>query len=206
MPTSPITSSATDENPGSCVKRRGFTLLEILAVTAVMMLVIAVATVRMRPGGSAVRFENAVREYRNCALRARNAAREKGVRTLVCFDPDAGEFRIRFSEAESSAEDPLQINRLLPPAEVLSESFDAETVREITGAAAAADAEPSAPWRLSDGCRIEIDGAAPELETRCVLFDPRGGADGPGCILSMGGRRVRLTHSPLTGAMLAEEE
>ena len=188
------------------MKRRGFTLLEILAVTAVMMLVIAVATVRMRPGGAAVRFENAVREYRNCTLRARNAARERGVRMLVCFDPGAGEFRMRSYDGAPDDEDSLEMNLLLPPAELLAESFDVETVREIAGFTGDAEAEPPASWRIPEGCRIEIDGAEPEEESRCVLFYPSGGADGSGCVLAMGGRRIRLTHSPLTGAMLAEEE
>ncbi|MFG0317806.1 MAG: type II secretion system protein [Planctomycetota bacterium JB042] len=70
------------------MKARGFTLIEVLAVTAILALAVSVVGVRVGLGGDAARRARAVRDAVDADRRARLRARVDGEAVIDCAEAE----------------------------------------------------------------------------------------------------------------------
>ena len=90
MPTS-ITGTSKEERPGKA-RTFFFTLPEVIAVMAILLVLAAMAVPMLRSPSASSRMEETALEFQAFCGRVRFQAVEKGEDRAVCFDPSGNEF------------------------------------------------------------------------------------------------------------------
>lgn len=179
------------------LRRRSFTLIELVAVITIAALAVGISSTAMRRSSGAAAFENSVLTFRQFCTGARAQAAEFGRDRVIYYLPDERIFRT--GDPEPVRIDPEAITQMEPPDEVLNG-------RAAPGAALPEEEEGRQPtplrWKLPENYLMESDeegsGTFRVLGESGVFgeqlevfrFYPDGGASGL--------REFRLTSGKLT--------
>ena len=173
------------------LRRRSFTLIELVAVITIAALAVGISSTAMRRSSGAAAFENSVLTFRQFCTGARAQAAEFGRDRVIYYLPDERIFRT--GDPEPVRIDPEAITQMEPPDEVLHG-------RAAPGAALPEEEEGRQPaplrWKLPENYSMESDeegsgtsGVFGE-QLEVFRFYPDGGASGL--------REFRLTSGKLT--------
>lgn len=178
------------------LRRNNFTLLELVAVVAIMTLVLGISVSVLRKRSGPAQFENSVLTFRQFCMAARAQAAELGRERVLYYQPSERTFR-------AGDVQPVEVDRdaviLLEPPDEDLEFVEYETPAGFS----------KLKWVLPEEYAMEMDSSDPAASgDRVELFHffPDGSASGV--------REFRLqyrswsrtmTISPLTGELRVEE-
>ena len=178
------------------LRRNNFTLIELVAVVAIMTLVLGISVSMLRKRSGPAQFENSVLAFRQFCMAARAQAAELGRDRVICYLPEDRSFR-------SGDPEPVEVDRdavvLLEPPDQEPESEEFDTPASFA----------ELKWLLPEEFVMNTEtGELGNVGDRIEVFRffPDGSASGV--------RELRLqfrdwsrvmTISPLTGRLMVEE-
>ena len=177
--------------------RKNFTLLELVAVVAIMTLVLGISVSVLRKRSGPAQFENSVLTFRQFCMAARAQAAELGHERVLYYQPEERTFR-------AGDVQPVEVDRdavvLLEPPDQEPEMAEYETPANFS----------KLKWVLPEEYVMEMDstGAPEESRERVELFHffPDGSASGVREFrLQFRSWSRTLAISPLTGELRVEE-
>lgn len=184
--------------------RRSFTLVELIVVIAIIALAVGMASVTMRRDASAVKFEQAVREFQSFVARTRAQAMELGADRSIIYLPAEREF--------VSSETPAEV----VDEEVPTTPFDVPEEFRIVDEAEEVEIRPTSgrmelSWKLPDDyefAAISFDTTADYEETLEIFrFFPDGSGSGRRQFTMQYKNLKKIMEiSPLTGLLKITEE
>lgn len=180
------------------LRKRSFTLIELVVAIAIVTLTLAIAVATLRGESPAQKMERTVHEISAFCARVRFRSAEEGRDWVLKFDPEGGKF---FATAVADAEESENIVPGDSSGKYVSEKDDENS-----------DAPPlprmdlkldkSFSFETAEGAESQLAGGE-ELEV--FRFFPDGGASGSHkLILKLGGMQKVFHISKLTGRVLID--
>lgn len=184
--------------------RRSFTLVELIVVIAIIALAVGMASVTMRRDASAVKFEQAVREFQSFVARARAQAMELGADRSIIYLPVERQFVVSETPVEAVDE------------EVPATQFHVPEEFRIVDEAEEVEEQPTSgltemSWQLPDDyefAAIDFESSSDyEEELEIFRFFPDGSGSGRRQFTMQYKNLKKIMEiSPLTGLLKITEE